>query len=165
MVENLNLLDDNFTRVSKKKKARGETKVYVSSEERKELIQEFGSNTAVLYIYYLEKSGVTGFDYQDRKASLALGLSERTIQRCRLQLTNAGWFKQITLKHPITKQKATITYLGKEMTSKVLTPNEHISLSENQEALCKALQVASIDGIIKNENLLSSAFEWIDRNT
>ena len=162
-MHNLDLNNDNFTRVMHKKKARGETKVYVSAEERKQLIQALGDAAAILFTYYVEKSGITGYDYADEKAAKALGWHTAKVKRNRLALTKAGWFKQITMKQPTTKQKVTITYLGPEMTSKVLTPEEYTKLRLNQENLCKELHVSSIGDILKDPTLLEKAHVWLDK--
>jgi len=90
-----------------KKQKRKASKMYCSSQERKELIQEISSNAYILYSYYLEKSGWP-YEITDVMAARALGISKRTIQDTRLKLTKYGW---ISFK---TTGGITINHIGKE---------------------------------------------------
>ncbi len=164
LMQTLIFNDDKFTRVLKKKKSRGETKVYVSAEERKTLITSLGDAPAILYTYYVEKSGIEGFGYTDTQAAKALGWLDTKVKRHRLALTKAGWFKQVTLVQPTTKQKVTVTYLGKEMTAKVLTPTEFSQVHTNQRALCKAIGAKGVSEITKDPVLFIKAMAWMDKN-
>lgn len=95
------------------KKVRPQGKVYMNSAQRKKLIEEVGDAGCILYAYYLEKSRVTGFDWDDIKAAEALGWTKAKVQRIRLQLTQFDWFYQVS-GAMYDGVKIRITYLGKD---------------------------------------------------
>lgn len=117
------MTQEYFTRVIPKKKSRSDTKVYVSAQENKELI-EISDAASVLFTYYISKSGIEDFPYHDSQAATSLGWKESKVKRIRQALAKAKWFKQVNLRNQVTGLTATVTYLGKDACSKVETPEE-----------------------------------------
>lgn len=141
MLDGIDLNNDGFTRIARKKKRRGETDIYVNSTERATLITTINDAAALLFTYYVEKSGVPGFKYSDDSAVKTLGWGIRKTQRTRLELIKEGWFKQITYTNPTTKSKVLITYLGKEACTEVMTPEEYTLNMKRRSAVMAELKV------------------------
>lgn len=98
--------------------------MYVSTAERKELIQEINGDAYILYEYYVSKAGIDNFEYSDKRSARTLGWKERKAKDIRLRLTKKHWYHQATGKLS-NGQKIKITFLGKEAV------NEQIGAPEN----------------------------------
>ena len=103
----------NYANVSRNKRKRGATNVYVNGVQRKALISEIGDAGALLYTYYVEKSGMKNFKFTDKSAASALGWNIHKVRRYRTLLARGDWFYQSTFKNA-SKEKVTMTCLGKE---------------------------------------------------
>lgn len=91
--------------VFSQKQTRPATKRYITSDQRKKLLQ-ISSEAYILYEFYIGKSGIPNYRFTDSQASAALGWGVRKIQSIRLSLEKAGWVSRVSLRN----QRNSTTY-------------------------------------------------------
>ncbi len=98
-----------------KKESKLHLKYYVSDAERRELIQTLGETACLLFEHYLREAGRSKGDdvLTDGDAAFHFSWSRQKAKRTRLNLTNAGWFRQMSYKS-LNGRKAVTYYVGKE---------------------------------------------------
>lgn len=99
------------TIIHKNKKSKGPLSCYVTGAQRLELIKYIGTLGYIVFEYYIERSAVDGFDYNDTRVAKALGLSERQVTRTRRELIKHGWFLQSVFYNSDGK-RLIMTFLG-----------------------------------------------------
>ena len=102
------------THIERKKTARSASKMYLSAQDIKNLVQECGEASCLLYQYYTSKAGIDGFEYTDAKSAKYFGWKESKAKQLRLKLSKANWFYQVSGKLNNGK-KIINTYLGKNV--------------------------------------------------
>ena len=124
--------NDSEVRYIPHEKSKGITYAYLSDAQVGELTTTVGDAGTLLMWHYLTKVTTPKYDFFDDKAvGECLKWSWRKVQAARLALIKAGWVKKVIYVQPTTKAKFTVVYLGKEMCSLVLTPEEYTA---NQKA-------------------------------
>lgn len=99
------------TVIQKNHNTKTATPYYVTGTQRKQLIQQLGDVCYIVFLVYVEKSQIDGFDYSDEKVAKLLGYSERKIQRARQTLIKYGWFARSIYTNS-KGRKVIMTYLG-----------------------------------------------------
>jgi len=99
------------TRVKRSKKK--VTTMYLTQQEKRELIKECGDAALILFEFYLSKAGAPDYQYTDEKSGIALGWSTRKSKDVRLKLTKTGYFYEATARYGDGRH-VTTTYLKKE---------------------------------------------------
>ncbi len=128
--------NDLEVRYIPKDKPLGSTNAYLTIKETAQLSAEVGDAGAVLMGYYYRKAKTPKFDFfVDTIAAEALGWLPSKTKRTRIALVKAGWLKKITYTQHTTKAKITVFYLGKEMCSKVMTPEEYTAAMKQREII------------------------------
>lgn len=103
---------DYTTIVYKNKQTRNATPYFITSKDRRELLEGLGDAAYILFQYYMEKSTVKGFRYNDEQAAKALGFNVHKVRRTRHTLTKKNWFLQSTYFNFLGR-KIVITILGR----------------------------------------------------
>jgi len=117
--------DDKEVRYIPKDKAKGSTTAYLTADEIREIASTLGDAALVLMTHYFAKVKTPKYDFfDDTKVSTSFGWQPTKTRRIRQQLVKHGWIKRIVYTQPTTKAKVTVFYIGKEMCSKVETPEE-----------------------------------------
>ena len=70
---------------------RRNTLVYLSLEQKKEIFKECNGTALFLFEFYLSKSGIVNYVYDDFSVANALEWSESTVKSNRLKLERAGY--------------------------------------------------------------------------
>jgi len=130
--------------------------VYVTAEQRRKLISEVGDAGALLYTYYLEKSGIKDFKFEDESAAKTLGWNIHKVLRNRRALTKTNWFYQSTFKNASNK-KVKVTYLGKETVTAFKDENDPIWL--DLAKLRKVMDIMEVTTVEELKSDLSKAKE------
>ena len=86
--------------------------MYLSAQDIKDLVQECGEASCLLFQYYTSNAGIDGFEYTDEKSAKYFGWKESKAKQLRLKLSQANWFYQVSGKLNNGK-KIINTYLGK----------------------------------------------------
>ena len=141
-------------------KAKGSTYAYLTHRNMREIVEATGDAGLVLMTHYLNKVNTHKYDFfDDSKVGEVFGWSAQKTQRIRIALVKAGWVKKIVYTQPTTKAKFTVVYLGKEMCSKVLTPEEYTTQLKQKEAMdakrdtiAKQLGYADWESVMTNED-------------
>jgi len=102
------------------KKAKRVKHMYLTLGDKKAIIIECGDAAAILLDYYYSKIGVPDFKHTDKKASFALGWSERKAKDIRLKLIRANYIYQETTKSN-RGRKIITTYLGRAAVREVIS--------------------------------------------
>lgn len=87
--------------------------MYLTTADKKQLMQECGDASLILFEYYLSKAGIEEYDFADDKVAKSLGWGIRKVQETRKRLIKAGYFAQQHGKYS-NGNKIVTTYLGKE---------------------------------------------------
>ena len=86
--------------------------LYLNSDQTKELITSIGANAVVVFTHYIAIAHQPNPNMEDEQLAKLTGLSEQTVKRTRLALTELGWFQRIKGTY---KGQPQITYLvGKQ---------------------------------------------------
>jgi len=96
---------------AKRSRKRTQT-LYLSSEQKKEIITECGDAACLLFEYYLSKAGIPDFEFTDAKASNSLGWKQSKVKDVRLKLTKANYYHKASARYTDNRYLST-TYLGK----------------------------------------------------
>jgi len=78
-------------------KERRGTKMYLSLEAKKELLNECSAQAFVLHTYYTDLAEDTSRELTDTYLSQVSGWSTQAVQRHRLALEKANWFRKYTI--------------------------------------------------------------------
>ena len=108
------------------------TSYYVTSKQRKELIQLSGDSGALLYAFYVERSATPNYDFEDKRVAETLGWTERKVRRVRQKLASIGWFYQSTYVNR-NKRKVVVTFLGYPVVHKFKQTDEPALLVKTDE--------------------------------
>ena len=86
--------------------------LYLNADQTKELITSIGANAVVVFTHYIAIAHQPNPNMEDDQLAKLTGLSEQTVKRTRLVLTELGWFQRIKGTY---KGRPQITYLvGKQ---------------------------------------------------
>ena len=86
--------------------------LYLNADQTKELITSIGANAVVVFTHYIAIAHQPNPNMEDDQLAKLTGLSEQTVKRTRLALTELGWFQRIKGTY---KGRPQITYLvGKQ---------------------------------------------------
>lgn len=86
--------------------------LYLNADQTKELVTSIGPQAVVVFTHYIAIAHQPNPNMEDDCIAKLTGLSERVVQRTRLELTKLGWFKRIKDSY---KGETKITYLvGKQ---------------------------------------------------
>ena len=143
-----------------KDKPLGTTTAYLTIAEMAQLSSKVNDAGVILMTYYFRKVKTPKFDFFDDVAvAEALGWTSRKTKATRQLLVKAGWLKKIVYTQPTTKAKFTVFYIGEEMCSKVLTPEEYTAQLKQKEAMdakrdtiTKQLGYADWESVMANED-------------
>ena len=143
-----------------KDKPLGTTTAYLTIAEMAQLSSTVNDAGVILMTYYFRKVKTPKFDFFDDAAvAKALGWTSRKTTATRQLLVKAGWLKKIVYTQPTTKAKFTVFYIGKEMCSKVLTPEEYTAQLKQKEAMdaqrdtiAKKLGYSDWEEVVANED-------------
>jgi len=105
-------------------------KCYLTSKQRRDLIQETSDQASMLYEYYLDMVGVDDRVFTDKKSAAYFGWTVDKAKRHRISLEKAGYFKVDRL----TTGRGTvgcIYLIGKEAVQ------EHIRPSDKQTTIAQ----------------------------
>lgn len=69
--------------------------MYLSQEQTKELITMVGVTAHLVFTHYVAMAHTPVSNMEDDHIAKLTSLSERTVKRARLALTNIGWFLRI----------------------------------------------------------------------
>ena len=138
-------------------KSKGITYAYLSDAQVGELTTVVGDAGTLLMWHYLTKVTTPKYDFFDDKAvGECLKWSWRKVQAARLALIKAGWVKKVVYTQPTTKAKFTVVYLGKEMCSLVLTPDEYTAnqkvISKYRDALINHFQCKDWEEVVASKS-------------
>lgn len=93
------------------------TKYYLNGNERREIITVCGDSACLLYEYYLRLAAIEDVVITDEDAANYFSWSIQKVQKTRLKLEKAGWYKSV--RYTLTDGRKGITYyIGKEAVSK-----------------------------------------------
>ena len=86
-----------------------------NAKERDDILANLSSHAYALYDFYLSKAGSKQYDYSDTSVHRTLNYWKLSrIKAARLQLTKAGYFRQVSKLNNSTRRVDTvITHLGK----------------------------------------------------
>ena len=130
--------------------------MYLTLDNKRELMSECGDAATILFEFYLSKAGIEEYEYADDKAARALGWSIRKVQETRKKLTRAGYFKQRTGRYS-NGGKIITTYLGKAMVEAYNQELEHYELvqeeSKIEDAFMKEVVLKDSDGEVLDERI------------
>ena len=159
---------DYEVRYIPQERARSSTHAYLSDAQVGDLTQSVGDAGTVLMWHYLSKVTVPKYDFfDDKQVGDIIKWSWRKVQKARLDLMKAGWIKRIVYTQPTTKSKFTVVYLGKEMCSLVLTPEEytmkHKQINDTRNALIKQFGCKDWDELIQVKSMdeISNAMDKV----
>lgn len=138
-------------------KAKGSTYAYLTHRNMREIVEATGDAGLVLMTHYLNKVNTHKYDFfDDSKVGEVFGWSAQKTQRTRIALIKAGWVKKVVYTQPTTKAKFTVVYLGKEMCSLVLTPEEYTAnqkvINENRNILINHFQCKDWEEVIASKS-------------
>lgn len=68
---------------------------YLTSEQKREVIQECGDSALILYEYFVSKGNIDNFEFTDVKSSRSLGWAVAKTQRIRLVLEKHNYFRKV----------------------------------------------------------------------
>ena len=102
------------TTIQRQKNTKPASPYYLTSAQRKYLIQSQRIVAYVVFAFYVEKAtNAGGYDYSDSRVAPVLGLTERQVKEARRCLIKLGWFYRSAFKDK-RGVKVIITYLGVE---------------------------------------------------
>jgi len=101
------------------------TRMYLSVENRRLVSQECGNQGALLHSYYVDLAEETSAELTDEYLAIITGWSKQVVQRWRLKLEKACWFKKITLEDTSKKFRATYYLLDKTTVHKSMDNTEY----------------------------------------
>ena len=112
-------------------KERRKTKMYLSFEDKKIMNEECTDKACLLHSYYVDLADTTQTELTDKFISSKTGWSVQVVQRHRLALEKANWFRKYTIVGG-TKDKFSATYylLDKTTILKDMPAEEFIALIE-----------------------------------
>ena len=95
-------------------------KYSVTSQERKQLISEVGSQGLLIFEYLLRLASINKLTIQDTKIAEYFGWKESTAKRHRLRLQKEGWVATQKARLP-GGQQTIYYYLGKDEVAQMST--------------------------------------------
>lgn len=82
----------------KHKKIKTVSKMYLSWENKVEVMRECGDSAALLFEYYVDNAYKDNYAYPDKEIASTLGWPERKVQKLRLDLTKHKYFLKRTFR-------------------------------------------------------------------
>ena len=83
-----------------KARNRRNTLVYLSLEQKKEIFKECNGTALFLFEFYLSKSGIVNYVYEDSSVAETLEWTESTVKLNRLKLERAGFVHKFKSTSP-----------------------------------------------------------------
>lgn len=90
------------------------TKMYLRLQDKVAVMNECGEAALILYEFYISKAGTPNYSFSDKAAGNSLNWDLQKVQRNRLKLVKAKYFKQVSGKLS-DGRKVVITYLDPEL--------------------------------------------------
>jgi hypothetical protein len=125
---------------------------YLTTDQKREAIQDLGYAGLVLLDQYLFKASMNHSDFSDRVISKELGIPLKTVKYCRLKLIKQGYMYQNTF-HSKDKQSIVLLAFGKQDVSQ-LTGKEDITLQDVLSRLFEQAEKCSgmgLDSPVSND--------------
>lgn len=123
-----------------KTKPLGTTSAYLSIKELSEISADINDAATLLMTFYFRKVTHPKYDFfNDKNVAEALGWTVSKTKKTRLSLMSHGWIKKVVYTQPTTKDKHINYFLGKEICSKIKTPEEFTAEVKRREAVRKPI--------------------------
>lgn len=98
------------TQPRQQRQSRGSTRMYLTLQDKVEVMAQCGDSAMILYEYYVSKGGKDNYSFSDELVAKALHWKIRKVKTYRLKLVANNYFKQMSGRFSSGK-KFTVTYL------------------------------------------------------
>ena len=128
------------------------TRLYLSTEDKRQLIKETNTTTAWVYDFYLEHVQIDNFELTDEVVAESYGLSKRVVEKARQDLIKTGWFNRLRFKHD--GMQVIIYFLGKSTVASCFGSKSSTEAKEIYLAICEKHGLDSVEAIYSNRDAL-----------